>query len=231
MKNLVLVSMLFLTSCITQAEYVKPIPDLTGKNPAVMKIYSAYPSGVAECTATLVSERVAITAAHCLTVNNQSPVAVLSSPNYAWGKHPHGLLKVDSIYVEPCYTESRLEDPRCDFGLIVLKTDVPKEIVPMTVAIPFSGKVYEFTGYAGRAHKQVVDSGVIRLFFGLIRSQTLAIGGMSGGPIHEGNELVGVITMGGPLESVGVPITPDRMRLLNKAIKESRGTQESKAEG
>jgi len=215
MKNAsVLLLVILLTSCISYEarEYAIPIRQVDN---SVGKLWLISPEGTRECTATMLSPRIVVTAAHC-TYSIDSNIEYLFAPGYDWSSTPFGVIDIKEVYTEPCFADGNLA---CDFSIVVLSNPVLGFKTTHKASVPRHKTIVDVIGYPAGAYKQVHDSGYMISSDELVASRTIAIHGMSGGPMFNSrDELVSIITMNSESISIGIPITRDRIKLIDKYI-------------
>jgi V8-like Glu-specific endopeptidase len=228
MKKLLFVFVLFFSSCLTPVSSIeKPpkatmIPDRSRVPTLKLNVYYDH-KGEKQglCSAVMVGPRIAITAAHCVFHPEDliPAVGVVASPLYEWGYAPFGEIQSRIILKESCFEEAWGPFPTnatCDFAIIVLEEPIGKIIGWLEPSVLQDDSILSAQGYPGGAPKILDDSGLFDLKNEMLESKTFAIPGMSGGPIYDPatRKVYGLITLTSQLGSIGVAITPKRVKAL-----------------
>jgi V8-like Glu-specific endopeptidase len=180
-------------------------------DPAMVEVFKIGTNSVSKCTATLVSPRVLLTAAHCIYGSRTARYGVFIGPDDddVTGKD---LLPVTAAVFDPMYND----DPGNghDIGVVVLATPLSIKPVPINrTPLPASviGKPARYVGYGltngvamtgdgVRRHATAPIAAVSRLLIRIAPNPHGTCHGDSGGPLlmdnGAGEAVIGVVSFG-----------------------------------
>lgn len=214
----VLCAFLFTTGCISGG---RAQPQALQ---SVSKVIIAYPdSTVGLCSATVVSEKIAISAAHCFISPHSSQITLLYPGLNRVTEEP---VLVSEVFIEDCYLPDG--NPECDFAILYLATEVrPPYLIPK---VAYDSNIEITTvGYPGESSVRVEGKGsVFAITDDLIHHDNVTLTGMSGGAITDGTFIYGVITTRSPTFASGVRFTEQRLSVLRKIIRWAKEEQAKK---